>query len=254
MNLEQFCVALHNLPLSHAEKPLAILWFSEKEDPGKKLTAGWLAKIIHNSGIGNPHSTQLGQAIKKTKLAHTSPSGFSLKPTAKAGIEKWLAPILGPQKPSVDQNMGFLPEPIWLHTRPYIEKIAQEINGCYQFGFYNGAAVLLRRLVETLLVEAYEHLKRQQEIKDSNDNYRTLRDIISHAVGTSGLSLGRESRNTLKDGLNDAKTIGDRSAHNRRYTTNKPDLDKIQSGVRLVVDELIQLAQLQRDKTEPSTT
>ena len=73
-----------------------------------------------------------------------------------------------------------------------------------------------------------------------------LKDIINRAVEPSGLPLGRESKKTLKNALTEAKTIGDRSAHNRYYTATQPYLDKLQSGMRLVVEELIQLGDLKK--------
>jgi hypothetical protein len=53
-----------------------------------------------------------------------------------------------------------------------------------------------------------------------------LSGIVADAVDKSGLSLGRETKSVLRE----LKAIGDRSAHN----------------IRLVVDELIQLAELRR--------
>ena len=247
MKLEKFCIALHPLTLSQAQKAVALLWFHDREEPGIRLKAGELTRVIRDFGLGNPNSTQLGQAIKKTKLVHSSAGGFQIKPTAKATVEGWVESIIGPQKPDVDQNMGYIPKPVWTDTRRYIERTAEELNGCYQYGFYNGAGVLLRRLIETLLIETFEQLKRGEEIRQ-DDNYFMLKDIIKRAVESSGLPLGRESRNALKSALTDAKTIGDRSAHNRYYMATQPDLDKLQSGMRLVVEELIQLGDLKNLK------
>ena len=122
MELQEFCVALHALTLTQAQKAIAILWFHDRDKSGIKLKVGTLARIIRESGLGNPHSTQLGELIRKTKLVHTTGAGFQLKPTAKATVEGWIKTILGPQKPKIDQNMGFLPEAVWLQTRDYIEK------------------------------------------------------------------------------------------------------------------------------------
>ena len=102
--------------------------------------------------------------------------------------------------------------------------------------------MLLRRLVETLLIECYEHDKTQARIADTEGNYFMLSGIIADAVDKSGLSLGRETKSVLRE----LKAIGDRAAHNRRYNAVRADLEKIRLGVRLVVDELIQLAELRR--------
>jgi hypothetical protein len=67
-----------------------------------------------------------------------------------------------------------------------------------------------------------------------------LRDLASRAIGQQPVGLGRDA----KDALGKIKEMGDRSAHNRRYNAVKSDLDKVQSGVRVVVDELINIANL----------
>jgi hypothetical protein len=67
------------------------------------------------------------------------------------------------------------------------------------YSFYDGAFVLLRRLVETLLIECYEHEKSQFRIADSDGNYFMLSGIIADAVDKSGLSLGRETKSVLRE-------------------------------------------------------
>jgi|SRR5581483_8337787 len=42
-------------------------------------------------------------------------------------------------------------------TRGYIEKISNQINGAYENGWYDACAVMLRRLIETLIIETFEH-------------------------------------------------------------------------------------------------
>jgi len=101
---------------------------------------------------------------------------------------------------------------------------------------------MVRRIIETLIIESYEHLKRETEIKGANGNYLMLRDLVIRANNSTGLNLGRDA----KKALTDVKELGDRSAHNRRYTAVKADLDKVQSGVRVAVDEMIALSDLRR--------
>jgi hypothetical protein len=64
--------------------------------------------------------------------------------------------------------------------------------------------------------------------------------LVARATANGGLHLGRDSKKTLTT----IKEIGDRSAHNRRYNAVKADLEKVESGTRVAVDELIALANL----------
>jgi hypothetical protein len=50
-------------------------------------------------------------------------------------------------------------------------------------------------------------------------------------------------RNGLK-GLRDFKTLGDLSAHNRRFNAHKEDIDRVRDGLRVAVEELAHLAKL----------
>lgn len=243
LELEEFCIRLNRLKLSHAQLALAILWFQEKKTPEKsQLTSGSLARLICANGLGHPNSTQLGEKILKTKLTLKSKFGFKLKPTARDTIKKWVAPILKESPPDIDQEHGYLPQELWQDTRGYVEKIAIQVNGCFQDRFYDAASVMLRRLIETLLIECYEKQNTQTKIKDSDGHYFMLSGIITDAVDKDGLSLGRDTKKMLRE----LKTIGDRAAHNRRYNACRADLEKIRLDVRLVVDELIQLAEIKR--------
>lgn len=121
-------------------------------------------------------------------------SSFALKSLARAKIRDQLKSILGPTHPKVDQDLGYLPKPVWDGTRDYIEKVCSPLNGCFQFGYYDAASVMVRRLVDTLIIEAYEKLKRESEIQGADGNYIMLGALVNAATGNSGISLGREGK------------------------------------------------------------
>lgn len=242
MELEEFCLQLNKIELSNTHRALAILWFYDSRNPGVQLKASMLARTILKTGLGNPNSTKLEEAIIKTKLTLKSKFGFHLKPTSRVVIREWIAPILERPHVKIDLKHGYLPEAIWKNTRGYIENIAYQVNGSFEYGFNDGTSVLLRRLIETLLIECYEYSKIESRIKDKDGNYFMLSGIIADAIDKNGLSLSRETKIILRE----LKSIGDRSAHNRRYNTVPADLEKIRLGVRLAVDELIQSAELKR--------
>lgn len=238
--LHDFCAKIQPLSLVSWKQALAILWYVDAGDPDARLTSGRLAKVIHESGLGSPHSTQLGKAIQKSGLAIVSGQGFRLKHMSRATVRHWIATVLDDVAPNVNHEMGYLPEAVWRPTRDYIESVAVQLNGCFEATYYDAASVMLRRLVETLIIEAYEASKRQNEIKNSAGHYLMLGDLVTHVIGTDGLNLGREA----KKALSLIKQKGDRAAHNRRYRAVKADLEEVRSGARVVVDELIHHADL----------
>jgi hypothetical protein len=101
---------------------------------------------------------------------------------------------------------------------------------------------MLRRLAETLIIECYEKLRRDSEIKDRDGNFYMLGTLVDKACGPSGLNLGREA----KAGLSEIKEHGDRSAHNRRINAVRPELERFRSRARVAIEELINIAELKR--------
>ncbi len=235
---------------SPAHKSLACLYFDgplcnyfDREQPDIAKTSGQLTKVLADHHVGTPNQTALAVAIRKTKLAHETRGGFSLKPGSRKVIRDWLPEDLDGIQPAMDHSAGYLPEPVWRNTRGYIEEVCRELNGCFRSAYYNAAAVMLRRLLETLIIEAYEHLGRESEIKDAGGNYLMLSDLAERACGEKnhqGLNLGRDSKKALKE----ARNVGNWSAHARRFLAHSGDLTKFQDGVRLLVQELIQIADL----------
>jgi Domain of unknown function (DUF4145) len=242
LSVDDFCEVVKKLNRTNAEKALAVLWHFDHEQANVAKTAGQLTKVLGDHHIGTPNQTTLAEGIRKTKLANESKSGFSLKSGSRKVIREWLPDLDGIQ-PTMDQASGYLPSPIWKNTRGYIEEVCRELNGCFRHAYYNAAAVMLRRLLETLIIESYEHLSRENEIKNAGGYYLMLSDLAERASGENGhkgLNLGRDSKSALKD----ARNVGNWSAHARRFLANAGDLTKFQAGMRLLVQELIQIADL----------
>jgi hypothetical protein len=247
LSLDSFCEIVKELKNSNAEKALAILWYFDHMHHDIAKTAGQLAKVLVDHHAGTPNQTALAEAIRKTKLANELKNGFALKPGSRKIIRDWLPQDLDGIQPAMDHKSGFLSEPIWRNTRGYVEAICRELNGCFRHAYYNAAAVMLRRLLETLIIEAYEHLGRETEIKDGGGNYLMLSDLAERACGEKGhkgLNLGRDSKSALKD----ARNVGNWSAHARRFLAHAGDLAKSRDGVRLLVQELILIADLVKKK------
>jgi hypothetical protein len=247
LSLDGFCEVVKNSNRKNAEKALTVLWYFDHGEPGIAKSAGQLTRVLDDHHIGSPNQTTLAEAIRKTKLANESKSGFSLKPGSRKIIRDWLPDLDGIQ-PVIDHGLGYLPEPIWRNTRGYIEEVCRELNGSFHHAYYNAAAVMLRRLLETLIIEAYEHLGRETEIKDGGGNYLMLSDLAERACGEKGhkgVNLGRDSKKALKE----ARNVGNWSAHARRFLAHARDLTRFQAEMRLLVQELIQISDLVRKKT-----
>ena len=240
--LPQFCQLVKNLKNGNAEKALAILWFHDRSQPDIAMSSGQLTKILDDYHVGRPNSTQLAEGIRKSRLASETAAGFSLKPGSRITIRKWLPQQIDGIQPEIDQATGYIPEAVWSGTRGYVESVAKQLNGCFSAAYYDAASVMLRRLVETLIIEAYEHLRRENEIKDNDGNYLMLGELVQRSLGNAASSKGLNLCRNTKKALEEIKRLGDLSAHNRRFMACAADLEKIEPGARVVIGELITIA------------
>lgn len=125
-------------------------------------------------------------------------------------------------------------------TRGYLGKLVHQINGAYEHGWYDACAVMIRRLTETLVIEVFEAHKIDGKIKNKDDDFLYLGDLINAVLTESSWNLGRNAKKSLKA----LKDIGDKSAHSRRFIAHRRDIDKVVDDLRVVVQELIFLAGL----------
>jgi len=138
------------------------------------------------------------------------------------------------------ESQSVIPLSVVRGTRGYIEKVANQVNGCYEKGWYDACAVMIRRLIETLLVEAFENKKIENKIKNSQGDFLFLDEIIDKTLSEPSWNLSRNSKQALPR----LKKIGDLSAHSRRYNAHYKDIEAIINDVRIVVQEFVYLASL----------
>ena len=123
-------------------------------------------------------------------------------------------------------------------SRSYLIRIAEQANGCFEQGWYDASAVMVRRLLETLIIECFERYKIEARIKDKQGNFPFLRDLIQHFMAETAWNVSRN----LRSGLPKYKEIGDLSAHNRRFIAKQRDLAENKMELRQVIQELVVLA------------
>jgi len=100
---------------------------------------------------------------------------------------------------------------------------------------------MMRRLLETLIVESFEAHQLSHKIKDPRTgDFLYLSDLIPKALQEPSWNLGRNTKRALPS----LKSLGDQSAHSRRYNAHREDIDKLISDFRTACQELIYLAKL----------
>jgi hypothetical protein len=139
------------------------------------------------------------------------------------------------------QNSGLFPMSILAQAnRGYLTSIARQMNGCFSMGYYDACAVMMRRLLEVAIIEAFEAKKLASSIKDGQGNYLHLTDLVSKALNEKAWSL---SRNTKKY-LPALRDVGHLSAHGRTFHARGEDVEQLKQPCRVVIEEFLHLANL----------
>ena len=125
-------------------------------------------------------------------------------------------------------------------NRGYLVSVRRQVNGCFSAGWFDASAVMMRRLLEISIIEAFEGNGIAQKITDASGNYVQLSDLITTALSEPAWKLSRNTKTSLP-GLRD---LGHMSAHGRYFNAKKPDLENIRQGCRIVIEEFLHHAKL----------
>jgi len=132
----------------------------------------------------------------------------------------------------------FIPEEILAGSKGNIQKIAQQACVCFSAEAYDACAVMLRKLLEVLVVEAFEAKGIADRIMEVDGNYSRFSKMISILVSTKETPMGR----TSKQHLPQLAEIFNNCAHNSGFFMSRSHLQLLQSQVILAVQELVALS------------
>ena len=145
-----------------------------------------------------------------------------------------------PEEGFLSETQLVVPASVVRKTRGYIERVVNQINGSYENGWYDACAVMVRRLIETLIIEVFEKHTIASKVQNPQGDFFYLRDLIDATLREPSWNLTRN----CKQALPRLKDIGDKSAHSRRFVAHRGDIDPLLSDIRLVVQEFVYLAGL----------
>jgi hypothetical protein len=124
--------------------------------------------------------------------------------------------------------------------RGYLVAIGRQMNGCFAQGWFDACAVMMRRLIEISIIEAFESRDISASIKDSSGNYVQLSDLVNRAITEPKFSLSRSTKKFLPR----LRDVGHLSAHGRHFQARREDIEKIEQGCRVVIEEFLHHAGL----------
>ncbi len=124
--------------------------------------------------------------------------------------------------------------------RGYLVTVGRQMNGSFRSGWFDACAVMMRRLLEIAIIEAFEAKGLASKITSNDGNYLQLSDLISAATGETSLRLSRNAKKYLPQ----LRDLGHQSAHGRYYHARREDIERIQPGCRVVIEEFLHHANL----------
>ena len=147
---------------------------------------------------------------------------------------------LPPEQGTVSKTQRVLPFSVVRGTRSYLETLTHQINGSYEHGWYDACAVMMRRLIESLIIEVFEERQMADKIQAASGNFLSLDRLVGKVTGEPAWNLSRVTRRALSD----VKGLGDNSAHVRRFVAHRRDIDNVKTGFRTAVQELVDVGGL----------
>jgi len=236
-NRSDFARHLAGLNLSHVDRAVAFLWYYRETQEYDERTASDLAGDLYDEKFPRPNVTRLRRDLQHSRFTIKGRRNGSFQIDARrlAELDTKYKEALGVQKVHVRGDV--IPTEWVSGTRKYLEQLVYQINGAYESGFFDCCSVLLRRLMESLIIEAYVHEGRQRDIQNSGSFLR-LDQLITRITTDKVLVLNRNSPKIMQD----VKQLGDTAAHDRTYITPKIDVDDLALRYRRMIQELLRLA------------
>lgn len=177
-------------------------------------------------------SSYIGKNLKKKYILKTKG-----KYTLTRQFYKEIESLVNNQKVLPTPSNDLFPKEILDGTRKYIIEMGNQAILCFDLGLYDACAVMIRKLLETLIIEAFERYKIASRIKNKDDNFPYLSDLITYLLNEQNWNISRNA----KTGFLSIKNNGDLSAHNRRYCAKKQDMLDIKQSIRICLEELVKL-------------
>jgi hypothetical protein len=143
-----------------------------------------------------------------------------------------------PTTKTLPASDAFIDPNIFQGMPDYITRLVPQANGCWEREWYEGCVLVLRRLVETLIIELYHQRGWITDIRDKDNSFLKLQNLVDKVCGDGRISLGKHP----KRGLNEIKKFGDVAAHDHRVKVRKSDLEPRRTDLRLACERLVFIA------------
>lgn len=231
-HLEVFIEQIENFEALPASKKIPFFAYFLSRDTDRGILPHEIKECfltLHLQPYSNIAAYMNKKSLGKNAIFIRTKNGYHLTRSAKKDIATKVN-----ENTVLTPTNNLIPMSIVSGTRNYIEEITRQMCCCYDMGLYDACLVMMRKLLETLIIECYERHGASDEIKN-NKKYYFLSDLIPKYLNSEYWN----SSVNLQNNIVEIKRYGDLSAHNRRFIAKKEHIDRIKSGVEQVIQEII---------------
>lgn len=223
--------------VTHADRAIALLWYYRETHEFDERSASELAADLREQGFAQINVYRLDVSLRKSRflVRGAQAKTFQINLRTLTELNARYDKLLSQKKTNVTDSI--VPATWVAGTRSYLEQLVYQINGSYDYGFYDGCATLCRRLMEILIIEVYIAQKRHQEIQN-NGIFLSLDRLISSIQSDKQIVISRNNKRTMDE----IKLLGDSAAHDRTYITRQEEIDDIKAKFRRMLNELLLLS------------
>jgi len=239
MDYQNFDSEISKDKLRTVDRAVSILWLAKTIHGIDGMNAKEIALIMERD-CGHPkqNDSRLREMLRSDpRTVKHGRDGFRLKPDSfrKLG-EKYGGILAAPSEPTLRSSHSIVPREVFEPTsRNYLIRLIDQVNGCYQNGYFDGVMVLGRKLVETLMIEVYAQRGFAADVKRADGSFYGFEELAGKLSADTRFNITRETKKTLAE----IKRFGDQSAHNQRFTARLSDVDGIKTGLRIAAEELL---------------
>lgn len=238
MGNNAFAEALaHDAKLSTGDVAVCVAWFLGAEDPRSPVSLEQIFKFIEGHGIRAAlnRSRVRRDLSKNVSISIADPANVRVPLRLQTALRSEFGHFLMPEPLIIVDNILVIND--FLTSRGYTQALARQVNGCYQTGMYDACAVMMRRLAEVLIIDAFEAKGLRDKIV-SGGNYQMMGGLIGTLISSKDFKVTRNAPKWL-DRL---KELGDNAAHSRTYVTKALDIDDFKGAFRNLISELVSLS------------
>lgn len=100
-----------------------------------------------------------------------------------------IEPIIKTNEEAPSPSNNLFPIELLDNTRDYIKKVATQAISCYDFNLFDASLVMIRKLIETLIIELFEIEGIANKIKNDKGHFFYLSDLIDKLESETSWNL-----------------------------------------------------------------